>query len=286
MKTIMLIGAMKCGTSTLYDWIAQHPAVCPCADKEPEFFSDCYESSVQGRDYDDLWAVNPARHTCRIDGSTGYTKFPQAKGVPERIRAHGLDPWFIYIVRDPIERAVSHYNHNRREPAFDPATPLSNEHFVSVSNYYLQLSQYLKVFPDRSRYLILDYAELAAPAPLCRKVYNFLGLDPAFVPVFVSRNLTAKRYRFSGVTDRLPWLKPLTRHLPQRWKEGVREAGGSLTKAVTTVDPTEVERIRELLHDDMIRLAREFAVDTRRWGFNAPTGVQPRSGTRVMAAER
>lgn len=56
---LLIIGAMKSGTSTLYNHIAKHPQICPCIDhKEPEFFSSYQNHGTKVKKYEDLWKFN------------------------------------------------------------------------------------------------------------------------------------------------------------------------------------------------------------------------------------
>ncbi len=48
---VMIIGAMKAGTSSLYDYLLEHPAICPAVTKEPEFFSEHQGHGVEAADY-------------------------------------------------------------------------------------------------------------------------------------------------------------------------------------------------------------------------------------------
>src|SRR5262249_47769756 len=102
---VMIIGAMKSGTSSLYHYLTQHPEICACVKKEPEFFSAHQLHRYQNvSDYQDLWTFNPAVHRLALEASTGYTKYPEEIDVPRKIHDYGLRPKFIYLVRNPFER--------------------------------------------------------------------------------------------------------------------------------------------------------------------------------------
>ena len=106
---VMIIGAMKCGTSSLYEYLIEHPQICPCAIKEPEFFSACqpHGYDANGRRvkdhiarYDDLWAFDAARHRYALEASTGH-KISRRGARPQRntrlwycpsVHLHGKGP--------------------------------------------------------------------------------------------------------------------------------------------------------------------------------------------------
>jgi len=106
----IIIGAMKSGTSSLYEYLVQHPQICACSVKEPEFFSDHQDHAVGAASYESLWDIAPNRHMWCLEGSTGYTKYPEEPSVPQNMHSYGLDPTFIYILRHPIDRIESDYN--------------------------------------------------------------------------------------------------------------------------------------------------------------------------------
>jgi len=70
----IIIGAMKCGTSSLYSYLLDHPQICPPIVKEPEFFSENQAHGVQVDNYSDLWSFDDTVHKYALEASTGYTK--------------------------------------------------------------------------------------------------------------------------------------------------------------------------------------------------------------------
>ena len=96
----LIIGAMKSGTTSLFDILSQHPQICPSKTKEPDYF-------VQDRDdkeresYLSLWNWNSNSHVVALESSVAYTKSPFITGVPERIKTSGLGKFkFIYMLRE------------------------------------------------------------------------------------------------------------------------------------------------------------------------------------------
>ena len=82
----MIICSMKCGTSSLYNYLQGHPEICPAIDKEPEFFSENQGHGVQVDNYSDLWSFNDSVHKYALEASSGYTKYPSEPNVPKNIR--------------------------------------------------------------------------------------------------------------------------------------------------------------------------------------------------------
>lgn len=199
----VVIGAMKSGTTTLYQYLNQHPQVCHGVRKELNFFSNAARVK-KGRDaYLALWPdFDPARHRIALDVSPGYTKAPAVKGVPQRIRSFadkGSDFRFIYIVRDPVDRIESHLAHNiaQERIAFDVG--LDDDmmrHALAVSRYARQLDLFREGWGGDPDILLLDFNDLVRrPLDVAERCAAFLGLDPfAFRPL-PPANVRKKQHR-------------------------------------------------------------------------------------------
>jgi hypothetical protein len=193
---LFIIGAMKCGTSSLHAYLAEHPAIFMSEPKEPSYFLDreqllrWYPSMEEkgywrGEDrYLGLFAGAGGRPIVG-ESSTSYTKLPQISGVVERLAGFNAEARFIYIMRDPVERTISHYwhmvrNHDERR---DMLTAIREEsHFRDVSYYAMQLRPYVDAW-GRDRVLTLTTEELSAdPAQLVGRVFRWLGVDHEFLP--------------------------------------------------------------------------------------------------------
>ena len=189
-------------------------------------------------------------------------------GVPERMLAYGVRPRLIYLVRDPVDRVVSHVNHRMRhirghQSFEDPLV-------VDTSRYAWQLEPFASVFgSDAIR--VVNFADLCAdPNGVCADLYAWLGLEPhVLANPGVSNEGTSVK---TSQLERLPSLKRVARRLPLRFH-------GPLKKAVQNVmpyrhqpvqaSPDEALRLRQLLADDAKRLAQIWGVDISQWGFES-----------------
>ena len=106
----LIIGAMKCGTSTLQAQLADHPGIFMTTPKEPNFFSD---DDIHARGVDWYQALFDAAAPGDLKGeaSTHYTKLPTYPRCLDRMAAVLENPKLIYMIRNPVARAVSHYVH-------------------------------------------------------------------------------------------------------------------------------------------------------------------------------
>lgn len=179
LPTFILIGAMKCGTTSLHQYLGMHPQICVSDPKEPDFF-------LRRNEHDLAWYRQCFREPAQAYGeaSTNYTKHPAFRDVPERMHQVLPDLKLLYLVRDPIERAVSHFAHNRvdgreSDPMDEAFCPVEDSHYLQTSRYSVQLSQYLEYYPEE-RVLVIESERLRADRMgVLREVFSFLGVDPA-----------------------------------------------------------------------------------------------------------
>lgn len=264
----LLIGAMKCGTSTLFSLLAQHPQICPAKVKEPEYFARNQDHRVEVERYEDLWDC-PSPDMIRLEASTGYSKWPGEQGVPERIRDAGLSPRFLYITRDPIKRIESHWNHLRKLSHFDLSSGV-NDQFVHTSRYHAQLARFREVFPERERYMVMEFDELLRdPVGMARRCFEFLGVDTAFEPKERRENLTHPlstlelRLERLGLGNAGAWLPvPVKSALRKLLRRG--EAAPAMK-----LDDAQQAQIRALLREDMLALQRDYGIDVAPWGLES-----------------
>lgn len=259
---LFIIGAMKSGTSSLHSYLNAHPSIFMCEPKEP-----CYFVHPDQLDWPDikkleLWKSEEhylelfkSANNVKIIGeaSTLYAKLPKITDVPERIAQFNPDARFIYIMRDPIERTISHYWHEvRRGNEFqDMLTAIrENPLYRDVSHYAMQLQPYFEQF-GQEKILILTFEEMRAdPSRFMRTVFNWLGIDDNFEPPNLGNKIHAtpskfyQKGRFYRFRYTWPWSE-IASLLPKK----IRSAGLQLAvKEVNRDDAsTATEEITHFL---------------------------------------
>lgn len=208
---LFLIGAMKSGTTTLHELLARHPQIAMSEPKEPCYFvapDDLAEHWPEmwrkgfWRDEAAYLALFDGKPGARIHGesSTDYTKRPRLDGVVDRLAAFAPRPRFIYIMRDPVERTISHYWHMvelRGEQRAPLDAIVEEPHYTDVSHYADQLAPYLERF-GRDSVLALTFEALKRdPQAVVREVCTWLGVDPDFEPEepVAAQNVTPEAVR-------------------------------------------------------------------------------------------
>jgi len=174
----IIIGAMKAGTTTLYEYLARHPAIGMSREKETDFFIETRNWPRGLAWYHAQFAPGRARYG---EASPNYTKMQAFPGVPARVAALIPGCKLIFIARDPVDRAVSQYRHAvlSGEPVPPPAAlPGSHalQHLIDTSAYAAQLAPWLAHFP-REAFLFLQFESLVAtPARVLSQVAAFLDI--------------------------------------------------------------------------------------------------------------
>lgn len=228
---------MKSGTSSLFRYLGQHPEVCLSKPKEINFFSNQEPETKTIADYQKLWRPNK-NHTVLLEGSTNYSKHPAFPGVPKAINDYQIDPYLIYIVRNPIDRLVSHYNHsilrNRKIEILD-------QYLVNVSSYHLQLAQYRKYF-NKEKIHIVDFHEMVADTQrTVSRIFNFMNLKDCPIQADKVHNKTRKKlFQFKKT-------KP--------------------TMKSADLSSEQYSELQDRLEPDMIKFGEEYEFDIKKWGF-------------------
>ncbi|MFG0306606.1 MAG: sulfotransferase family protein [Phycisphaerales bacterium JB040] len=276
----LIIGAMKSGTTTLYHDLRAHPGVFIPVDKEIHaLVSDGVETQHGRAEYAAHFQPAPTGARCG-DASTGYTKRPTHDGVAERARrvlGPGTD--LIYIVREPISRALSHHYHalSWGETVPDPDEALAQDPaFTDYSRYAYQLEPWIETFgTDRLRVVKFeDYTrDRRAGAD---ELFRFLGLDPAHASPDTDKihNRGDTRAVHRGVftaINRAGWYRRgLRRVIPQHFRQTLYR--WFLPKAPPRPSPPSratLERLRDVLIEDQAHLRRLLGDGAPAWDLDA-----------------
>src|SRR5690242_17467878 len=163
LPNLLIIGAQKCGTTSLHAYLDLHPDVHMAAEKELDFFI-ADRAWRNGAD----WYAGRFRDDALVRGeaSPNYTGWPVWDGVPERAARLVPDARLVYLVRDPLERIESHYLQRRLEDGErgDIATAIGDVDdpqnlFVARSRYATQLERWLEHFAPE-QVLVLSAEDL------------------------------------------------------------------------------------------------------------------------------
>lgn len=175
----MIIGAQKCGTTSLAAQLAEHKEVAFCRIKEPGFFNTTEDWQAQLPGYHALYRPLPGQ--LAGEASTMYTFFPEWRDTPIRLHQYNPDLKLIYLMRQPVERVISNYSHDlvRGIVKESPETVIFRDpHYINCSRYGMQIRPYLELFPRENLLLLLFEDYVADQAQALRQIANFLAIDP------------------------------------------------------------------------------------------------------------
>jgi hypothetical protein len=176
----LVIGAMKCATTSLCDLFATHPQMFVCTPKEPEFFCDDAVFARGWGWYESLFAG--AQEKIAVgEGSTSYTKQMRFPHAAERIAKYLPEAKLIYIARHPLMRIESHWL--LRIAAGLDVSPFAealkkSPHIVDTSLYWKQISRYRDFYPDENLLLLFFEDFVSNPHDIIKRAYRFLGVNP------------------------------------------------------------------------------------------------------------
>jgi hypothetical protein len=229
LPNLIVIGGLKCGTTSLHHYLNLHPEIAMSRPKELNYFVAELNWDL-GRDW--YKAHFDGAAAVRGETSPHYTNLPRFTGVAERMREMLPDARLIYMVRDPIDRMLSHYLHSvgggyEARPLAE-ALSAPDSAYLARSRYAMQLAPYLNAF-GAGRILILAREDLLADRDATvRRAFGFCGVDPDFRSEQFEREWETGSGKSSGgfrLMDRavrLPGLRALDRNfdrLPEslRW---------------------------------------------------------------------
>lgn len=261
-----MIGAQKCGTTSLHSYLNAHPEIAMSVPKELDFFGGAgFANWDRGVDW--YRAQFDSEAPVRGESSPSYTAYPFVAGTPERIHALVPDAKLVYMVRDPIERLLSQWVHavasGRERRSLDgifARRPPEHTAYVLQSSYWLQIEQYLEFFP-RDRLLVVDQADLRSDRErTMARVLGFLGVDESLASSDWARELhpsAAKRRprRLLGAQGGLASVR-LLRRLPARAAAPLRPLLTRPVERPVLARPLH-ERLVALLRPDVERLREE-----------------------------
>jgi hypothetical protein len=214
----MIIGAQKCGTTSLFDYVSQHEFVLPPRKKEIRFFCQHWERGLLWYRWNFPKRSDLRRRVSRAitgEASPDYLPHPDA---PRRAAAVVPEARLVVVLRHPVDRAYSQYHWNMRlgteDRDFEEAmvkdldlvererqcgtiewTAQRNYHsYVLRSQYHPQLMRWFAYFPRSAFHILTFESLLSEPRAECNRVIEYLGLpqhggDPTF------RHLNSNPYK-------------------------------------------------------------------------------------------
>ena len=279
-----IVGAPKAGTTSLYHYLNEHPKIVMSRQKETDFFSD--ESLQKQCLYYGKNRVDTIEKYHNLFITLQEKKYGEAsvsylfyEDVPDKIKEYNSNGKIIIMLRNPVDRAFSHYLMDYRlglissplEEVFErqphnKKSKLFYQQYIELGLYFKQVKRYLDTFRIENIHIIFYQDFKNDIEGVIKKVYHFLGVDNSFKPgvekkhnTFSSpkNNLIRIVYSFVGLRKFLKWLIP--KNLVKRIKNTLfkkdekPELNIELRNKMNELFVEDIKLLEELLSKDLSR---------------------------------
>lgn len=263
----LLIGVQKAGTTSLFDWIAQHPEVYtnPRVKDFPFFwYEDIYRKGIG---HYASFFEKAADVSVILGGDVNNIFFAF---TAERIHAMNPDARLIICLRNPADRAYSAFSHaverGIETRSFDEAIrqeldglqyhsihESAQKDYVMHGCYWSQIQNYLNYFQRTQMHFVLFDDLKKAPAMVSRDVFQYLRINASFTPIYNKRNVTGGA-RFAVISRMInnPELRAsgmyraMGQFIPDSLRQVLRSTTELLNKKRTVIPPPDEKTIRLL----------------------------------------
>ncbi|WP_204141131.1 sulfotransferase domain-containing protein [Halomicronema sp. CCY15110] len=298
MPNFLLIGAAKSGTSSLYYYLKQHPDIFMPASrdqKEPDFFT------LEGQNQERIGPFGPFLMKSAITDLDTYqqlfadvngekaigeasTSYIYSQTAAQRIHSHVPDAKIVAILRDPAERAYSHFlfslsNGREPHPNFEKALKEEQQriddgwsfqwHHRRRGFYFEQLERYYATFGASNVYVCLYEDLRSEPQKLLKSIFEFLEVDNSFLPNTNKRHNPTKVPKNQTLNSLLNKPNPLKDSIKHFLPKGVRKKITQPLKDKNLGKPELPKRLRQELiadyHDDILKLQELIDRDLSSW---------------------
>ncbi|MEL6987990.1 MAG: sulfotransferase domain-containing protein [Bacteroidota bacterium] len=283
----LIVGAMKCGTTSLYNYLIQHPEIAACHTKEVGYFSNSSRFAKGFDFYQSLWNWNSQTHKYALEATPGYSRVTHpnylnsAESIYQTQKAHQVNFKFIYILRNPVERVESHYTQGRKYLHQDSMGALSEgitSEIIDTSKYAMQIGEYERRFGAQN-ILLLNFEDLKHdPAKLLKQICQFLAIDSAFQFQGLEQTHNPYSEKISRVflpgynqLRKTALVKDFIDFMPKNLKQKLQFFRQFFAKEVkyeyVKLSAEQKEFVVRELSSDLQELRDKYNVDISRWGL-------------------
>ena len=286
---LYILGAPKCGTSTLASWLGQHPEIFVSSEKEPHYFYSPYPQKMSLTDYEKLFSASQSTDQYRAEASVWYLF---GKTAVPKIIDYSPQSKFIVCLRNPVEMSPSLHSQTlfigrELEADFATAWALSERRSqgfedkvfgfkggdVSCMAYKQtcmlgdQIAHLLtQVGRERVHFVLLE--DMAArPQQTWQQVLGFLQLSDAMAIDFKAEN-SAKKRRFIGLQRLTLFLQNAKRSVGFKKRFGLLaffNRRNIVPEPYSSPPPALVREMRAAFSADIERLSELIGRDLSHW---------------------
>lgn len=196
----IIIGAMKAATTSLYNYIKQHPDIFMTKVKEPMFFNNFNQNTDfkvlanKSKKVNSLLDYFSMFSSVKNESAIGEASpaYIYNENAPHLIKEHLPDVKIIAILRQPTDRAYSNFLHTKRADrenvnSFEQAIKIEKErisdnwsplyHYIQKGFYSVQLKRYYNLFPKENIKVYLFEDVVKTPKETLKDIFKFLNVD-------------------------------------------------------------------------------------------------------------
>lgn len=255
--SLFIAGCQKTGSTWLYKCFKEHPEIFVPDKDALHYFTINHDL---GDDWYHQWYSRVSKGQVLCDGTPSYIRDPKAA---ERIYRYNPEAKLIFVLRNPIERAFSHYWHMKRKGlvsySFDDMLNYNEvgnidlyQMWYGSSEYSSLLEPFLKVFPNHQIHIALFDELKTEPSKFLKEILKFAKVDENFEPSVLGKKVnTGDR----GVVAKKQesWLKrffskPANTVQVDEYKRGMNP---KLEKRLLNKFILDIERLEQLIDQDL-----------------------------------
>ena len=276
LPNFLVIGAAKCGTTSLHHYLSDHPEIFICPVNEPNYFAYCNRERLDFSEAGNSESIAPNSITDFESYSTLFSEadgFPAVGEVSPLYLYHNSAPKnifeklglikFIVILRNPVDRAFSQSQEREHK----------NQgwgwNYKDVGFYGTQLQRYFDLFPKDSFFIRLFDEFQKQPQKILRELCEFLEIDATY------QFHTSIKHNISGIPKN-KWLHDFLRtkntlkstiktFVPNSLRRNLWHFANQKNLSKPSLDPETRKRIASFYVDDILRLQEMIGRDLSHW---------------------
>lgn len=307
---LFIVGAAKSGTTFLQQIMASHSDIFMSPVKEPNFFSNDIDKNKFRDDWkkrfnedslqlDNLGKIIP-RHSWYVRNEKEYNSlyfdsddesyrgeasvsYLYSKKAANAIRNYAPDAKIIMILRNPIDRAISHVLMDIKTGLVnantDPMSAIIDDYsnhcrawgkshlYIDLGLYFEQVKRYFDNFPKEQIKIIFFDTLISDPKKVCQSISRFLDLTYELNPNINSEKNEAglpKNYLFSLILKNKSFMRPFSKLIPADFKAYLKSLLLS-NKNMPIIQKDKKEQLIDYFESDIINLQRLLDCDLSEW---------------------
>lgn len=262
---VVIIGAMKSGTTSLFKLMSEHHKIVVTTRTETHFFNKHYEKGIEA--YHQCWPETDNEDVYHLEATPAYSQAHIFDDIPKKLHEHFPKAKIIYILRDRVKRLESMYrqyiNDTNDRQGINKHLP---DEILKTSMYYYQIEKYLEYF-NKNQIKIVKTNDLQQnPKETLDTVTDFIGVEEGHY-----KNLNHKSGD-SRVTNtfvyqyfrRFSFLKYCAGFLPQNTKYRIIRSISKkdhISKGLWQLDNTHKIKVKQQLKQDVKSFEKVFGLD-------------------------